>query len=809
MHIRSAKIGINTLITIPAFVILCFSVIQINTLLDKANHFKKLQQLNLLIQDLSSLVYELQLERCSSVVYLASAGYSSNSKMQQQRNLSDLKQQAALTTLQTYDQNSYNHQAISRFLQTLNDIDNIRQKIDLQTMSADDTLAFYTQLNHQLLDFIASQTEEFPDADLARNFIAYTHFLYAIEQAGIERALLGDIFIRKQLDFKHYRQFLEAISTQASHHRDFKKLADNDLVSRFEQLQTDNHYVTVEKYRDLLHTSITNEQYEINQVDTLQWFKAASQKINHQKSLEVLISTYQQDKISEMVIVSRSMLYLWVFIGLLTLSNWMIIAMILARKIKRSFTAELSQYQKLFNQCESATVVIDLDSQCYLFSNAAFARLLDYPQAEISGMPCINAHPEEMSSQLQTLLTNTPIKDSQIIENFQFKRRDGSLFWADMTPSPIMIGGQRYIAANIKDNTQRRATEQTLQTVLDSMNQAVAVTRLHSHDLIYMNEQARKFQRAEGNFDAVCSVMLNWLIDVGADNQQEQYHARIDRVIFNKHNNHWYQFRARHIQWYDGSSVALHMLEDITEQHQITEKNQRLLRENRALTKRNFDIQEQTYRDIAMELHDQLGQLIAVIIMKSDQLISQLVQPDDELYRHLIQIGDTARHIANTVNQVIDRLRPVLLDQLGLQDAIGELVQNWQQFNPAIHYQFKTLKLLPPLSDEAAITLYRVAQESLTNASKHSQAKNIEVSLSYHPSEDTKVPDGMVILTVSDDGIGLGDQYSKATGMGLINMRERMWSVGGSFNIESPTGSGIIIRATLQNKLNVQKRGKE
>jgi signal transduction histidine kinase len=413
-------------------------------------------------------------------------------------------------------------------------------------------------------------------------------------------------------------------------------------------------------------------------------------------------------------------------------------------------------------------------------------------------MPCSRAHPDELGSHIQGLFTNLKPENPQSVENLQFKRSDGSLFWADVISFPIMISGKYYIGANIKDNTERRASEKTLQTVLDSINQAVAVTHLHSYDLIYLNEQARQFQQIEGSCDTITSVVLNSLRDTQTENQQGQYEATTDKEIFNKHKQRWYQFRARRIQWYDGSFVALHMLEDITERHKSSEKIERLLKENRALAKRNFDTQEQIYRDIAMELHDQLGQLIAVIIMKSDQLMAQLKDPGDEVAHNLNQISDTARHIANSVNQVINRLRPVLLDQLGLQDAIGELVQNWQQLNPAISYQFLSSETLPPLSDKVAITLYRIAQESLTNASKHAWAKNIEVSLSYCPDEDVNASAGLLTLTVADDGIGLGGQYKKSSGMGLINMRERMWSVGGSVEIESQTGAGLVIRATLQ-----------
>ena len=334
MNIRSAKIGINTLITIPVFIILCFSAIQINTHLLKTNHFKKLQQLNLLIQDIGSLVYELQLERGLSVVYLAGGGQQFISKIHQQRELSDIKRQTVLAALQAYDKKelpgSRRYQTLFSFLQTLNNIEDIRQKIDMQKISSDDTLSFYSLLNNHLLDFVASQIREFPDADLHRNFIAYTEFLYGMENAGIERALLGEIFTRKEINLKHYQKFLLALNAQTSHHDEFIKLADSELVTRFEQMLTDKHNTQVEEYRNLLHKSVTRGEHEINNVNTMQWFTTVSQKIKHHKTLEVLINTYQQNKISEVIAESRSISYFWLFICCLSILKCIVIDILLS-----------------------------------------------------------------------------------------------------------------------------------------------------------------------------------------------------------------------------------------------------------------------------------------------------------------------------------------------------------------------------------------------------------------------------------------------------------------------------------------------
>ena len=94
------------------------------------------------------------------------------------------------------------------------------------------------------------------------------------------------------------------------------------------------------------------------------------------------------------------------------------------------------------------------------------------------------------------------------------------------------------------------------------------------------------------------------------------------------------------------------------------------------------------------------------------------------------------------------------------------------------------------LSPGAALCIYRIAQEALGNAAKYSDAKNVEVRLSRS--------NGLVGLSVSDDGVGCTpDQIGKAGGLGLINMRERVLQLGGTFEFDSELGHGTRVKVTV------------
>ncbi|HTU48445.1 MAG TPA: two-component regulator propeller domain-containing protein [Bryobacteraceae bacterium] len=215
----------------------------------------------------------------------------------------------------------------------------------------------------------------------------------------------------------------------------------------------------------------------------------------------------------------------------------------------------------------------------------------------------------------------------------------------------------------------------------------------------------------------------------------------------------------------------------ILEQHrsEITALNERLMR-----------AQEEERMRIAGELHDGVLQQITSLTLRLGTATLKL-SPDSEpkakireLQKDLVQIGTEIRHLSH-------ELHPVLLQESGLCAALSSYCQEFSKIR-GIPVSCDADESVNELSPEAALCLYRIAQEALGNVGKHSRAAQVQVKLQRS--------DGNVCLSVSDDGVGFNSQQ-KSGGLGLINMRERVHQLNGIFEFDSEAGRGTRIKATV------------
>ena len=136
----------------------------------------------------------------------------------------------------------------------------------------------------------------------------------------------------------------------------------------------------------------------------------------------------------------------------------------------------------------------------------------------------------------------------------------------------------------------------------------------------------------------------------------------------------------------------------------------------------------------------------------------------------------------------MQRLRPGVLDDLGLVEALKEELSTWQDRHPEIEANFDVAGSLDGLDERINITIYRIVQECLTNIARHASATRVSISL--YGNIDS------LLLSVSDNGQGL-DQSTPSDGLGLIGMRERAEGLGGEFMLESERGAGVTIRVRI------------
>jgi two-component system sensor histidine kinase UhpB len=214
-------------------------------------------------------------------------------------------------------------------------------------------------------------------------------------------------------------------------------------------------------------------------------------------------------------------------------------------------------------------------------------------------------------------------------------------------------------------------------------------------------------------------------------------------------------------------------------------------RDYRKLIQKVNSIIEDERKSIAVEIHDELNASLIAVRLGS-QTIQQLAAkaaPGPEVE----QIRDNAQAITKLAldlyangRRLVRRLRPEVLDMLGLHGAVEEMVNHYR--SSGVHFEFESKGDFSRIGNELAISAYRIVQEALSNIMKHSQAGFARVSLVL--SEDS------LKIEVLDDGEGF-DPALASEGIGIIGMRERVFAVGGSIRVESRPGEGTLVAITL------------
>jgi len=212
-----------------------------------------------------------------------------------------------------------------------------------------------------------------------------------------------------------------------------------------------------------------------------------------------------------------------------------------------------------------------------------------------------------------------------------------------------------------------------------------------------------------------------------------------------------------------------------------------LLAHNRELAQQLIAVQESERLALARELHDELGQRCSAILIETACLRRCAVDDRAALLGAAARADMAAQSLYQLVGGMLRRLRPANLDALGLVAALQELCESWEErAGVACVFHFEAVD--EPLPERINIALYRVAQEALTNVTRHAQASRVRLTLARDAA-------GHVCLTIADDGRGM-DPAGATRGLGLLGAGERAAALGGELHIESAPGAGM--RLTLR-----------
>jgi two-component system sensor histidine kinase UhpB len=208
--------------------------------------------------------------------------------------------------------------------------------------------------------------------------------------------------------------------------------------------------------------------------------------------------------------------------------------------------------------------------------------------------------------------------------------------------------------------------------------------------------------------------------------------------------------------------------------------------ENRALTRHSLAIQEVERRTLAQEIHDEFGQNLTAIKMMTMVVGSHSHVSSQQATEEIQRLCD---RLFDVVRSMMRRLRPMVLEDLGLNAALSDLKDHWLLSNPDLQMVIQCDPALMELKGELSLEIYRIVQEALTNTHRHAQASYVWVQIEVTPSQ-------MISLVVKDNGNGM-TQSQESKGFGLIGMRERVASLQGHFKLVSEPRKGLEIRVLL------------
>jgi PAS domain S-box-containing protein len=446
-----------------------------------------------------------------------------------------------------------------------------------------------------------------------------------------------------------------------------------------------------------------------------------------------------------------------------------------------------------------------------LDANAALERLTGHTTEELRAIrhwevltpPEFMAATERTAADLAERGTAAPYEK-------QFIRKDGSRFWGLFAPTRLAgTGSASECVEFIVDVTARREaeaavreTEARFRALAETSPLGVGVSSAEGR-IIYTNRAYEAILGYEpGGLlgQAATAVYYDpadrqvWLAAMREKGRVPDYEVR-----FRRSNGRpvWVSINVAPIE-FGGRPGILGVVQDVTERKQVEAERERLAvaeavaAERQALLKRIVRAQEDERARISREIHDSITQLAHAAAIHLDNAVDLLDGTPTPARAEVERSRDLARQAANEARRLIAGLRPEMLDLAGLAGAIRQEVDALRRAGWRVDLE-DGLQSGVRLNPEAEITLFRVAQEALSNVRKHAGHTRVRVRL--------KRTNGSLQLEVRDWGRGFAPHSVHPTAegehVGLTGMRERMGLLGGKLEVRSDPETGTTIRASL------------
>lgn len=237
--------------------------------------------------------------------------------------------------------------------------------------------------------------------------------------------------------------------------------------------------------------------------------------------------------------------------------------------------------------------------------------------------------------------------------------------------------------------------------------------------------------------------------------------------------------------------------------NQLAGKIETTLAERAELSRRLVNAQEEERRHLARELHDEFGQNLTAIAALAASIEKSAGPECAEAAEEARTLQQISARMMEALRGTLVRLRPADLDKFGLVESLRQLVGMWRLSAASkTRFEFDVPHEIAPIPDTAAVHIFRIAQEGLTNAARHADASTVRLSVA--PAQASCC--SAIRLTIEDDGRGRRPN-GNSSAMGLLNMKERVAALGGDISFEDRPGAGLAVHVVVPVAPNADQPG--
>ena len=459
-------------------------------------------------------------------------------------------------------------------------------------------------------------------------------------------------------------------------------------------------------------------------------------------------------------------------------------------------------YSKLVSSLDGIIWEADGETFQFTFVSPQAERILGYPLRQWleQNFWRDHTHPDDMAWCAEFCLESTKRREDHEFE-YRMIAADGRIVWLhDIVSVKIEPSGMVYLSGIMLDVTKRKVAEEELQQKTEILQKIFD----HIPVMVSFRGSDGGLRLVNRQWEHTFGWTLAELLELNGDILNEVYpdpanrRRAWDAIV--AANTQWTNFRAKrrdgHLidtSWAvarlsDGTSVCIG--QDISERTRAEEERRRLLQ-------RLITAQEDERRHLSRELHDNLGQYLSALLLGLESL-ARLPDLPPAANNQLSYLRETTKQFELDVHSVALELRPTTLDDLGLEPALSSFAREWaKRHDQRIKVVFNSSGFTNPekrLQFDVEVAIYRVVQEALTNASRHSNAQIVSIILEGDHTQ--------VRVTIEDDGVGFDVEKMMSSAaenrrLGLLSMQERVQMIGGEFKIDSGAGTTIIVTVPL------------